>query len=228
MKLAQSTLDILKNFSSINDNLVVKQGSTISTISEAKNTIGIAKLTDSFPQEFGIYSLSEMLGIHNLVGNEPELAFSDSAVQFSSGRSKANFRFADITILTTPKSEVKMPAADLTITITAEDIVQVRKAASTLGHSIVSIKGNDGLISLSVMDPKNSSTNSFDIILEENNVQKASFDCQLLIGNLKVLPGSYEVNISSRLISHWTNIDSPAGTSLEYYIALEKTSTFVL
>jgi len=224
MKLSQQTLDILKNFSTINENLVVKQGSTISSISEAKNVISIAELTDSFPQEFGIYSLNEFLAIYNLTGDSPELEFNESSVQFSCGRSKANFRFADISILTTPKSAVKMPASDLTLTITAEDIAQVRKAASALSHSVVSIKGDNGVISLSVMDPKNSSANSFDILIDENNDCKSVFSLEFLISNLKVISGDYTVNISSKLISHWTHATVP----VQYYLALEKSSTFTI
>ena len=220
MKLTQQTLDILKNFSTINDNLVVKQGSTISTISEAKNVISIAELTDSFPQEFGIYSLNEFLAIYNLTGDSPVLEFNESSVQFSSGRSKANFRFADVSILTTPKSAVKMPTAELTLTITAEDIAQVRKAATALSHSIVAIKGDNGSVSLSVMDPKNSSANSFDILIDENNDCKNTFSLEFLISNLKVISGDYTVNISSKLISHWSHATVP----VQYYLALEKSS----
>lgn len=222
MKLNKQTLDILKNFSTINPNLVVKQGSSISTISEAKNVISIAEVDDSFPQDFGVYDLSEFLSLYNLVGESPELEFSESSVQFSSGRSKATYRFADQSILTTPKSAVKMPNAELSVTITEENLAQVRRAASALAHSIVSVKGNDGVVSLSVTDPKNSSANSFDIVIDENNDCKGSFSLEFLIANLKVIGGDYAVNISSKLISHWSH----ANTKIQYFVALEKTSTW--
>jgi len=224
MKLSTQTQEILKNFSTINSNLVVKQGNQLTTIAEAKNVIAIATTPESFDQEFGIYDLSEFLGMHNLVGTEPELTFSTESVQFSSGRSKATYRFADQSILTTPKSAVKMPSSDLTITITADNLIQVRKAASVIGHSIVSIQGKNGAVSLSVVDPKNSSSNTFSIIIDEKNAQTADFDLQFLIANLKVIGGDYKVDISSKLISHWVS----SSLSIEYFIALEKTSTFNL
>jgi hypothetical protein len=115
-----------------------------------------------------------------------------------------------------------MPQSDLTVNITSELLTQVRKAAGVLGHSIVSLKGEDGTVTLSVVDPKNSSANTFSVVLDENNSQQSSFDLQFLINNLKVLPGDYVVNISSKLISHWKNETIP----VQYYIALEKTSTF--
>jgi len=224
MKLNTQTLDVLKNFSTINQNLVVKQGSQLSTIAEAKNIIAIATIEETFDREFGVYDLSEFLGMHNLVGESPQLEFSESSVEFSSGRSKATYRFADQSILTSPKSAVKMPTAELTVTITADDLAQVRKAASVVGHSIVSIKGDNGVVSLSVVDPKNSSSNSFSIVIDENNNQKADFDLQFLISNLKVITGDYTVDVSSKLISHWVH----SSVKVEYFIALEKTSQFSL
>lgn len=223
IKLSTQTLEVLKNFSTINQNLVVKSGEPLSTISEAKNIIAIAPITENFDSDFGIYDLSEFIGIFNLVG-DPELTFSTDAVQFSSGRSKASYRFADQSILTTPKSAVKMPASDLTITITADNLAQVRKAASVIGHSIVSVRGSGGNVALSVVDPKNSASNSFSITIDENNSQTADFDLQFLIANLKVLPGDYTVEISSKLISHWTAAGS--FTPVQYYIALEKSSSW--
>ena len=227
MTLSEHTISILKNFSTINSNLVIKQGSVISTIADAKNVVGIATVSESFPQDVGLYDLGEFLGIHSLIGESPDLDFSESSVKISSGRSKATYRFADQSILTTPKSAVKMPASDLTITISADDLAQVRKAASTLGHALVSIKGNDGVISLVVTDPKNTSANSYELIIDNANVQTADFDLHFLIGNLKVITGSYEVCISSKLISHWKNLTvTGTGISVEYYVALEKTSVW--
>ena len=115
-----------------------------------------------------------------------------------------------------------MPNADLSVSITSDVLTQVRKAAGVLGHSTMSIRGNDGVVTLSVVDPKNSASNTFSVTLDEDNAQKGSFDLQFLIANLKLLQGDYTVNISSKLISHWKhNVQD-----VQYYIALENTSTF--
>jgi hypothetical protein len=153
---------------------------------------------------------------------DPDLEFTNDSVQFKSGRTRASYRFADQSILTSPKNKINMPNGDVTVNITSELLTQVRKAAGVLGHSIVSLQGEDGVITLSVVDPKNSSANTFSVVLDEDNSQRGSFDLQFLINNLKVLPGDYVVNISSKLISHWKNEIIP----VQYYIALEKTSTF--
>lgn len=221
MKLSTSTLDVLKNFASINSNLVVKSGQSISTISEAKNIMATAEIPETFTSDFGIYDLNEFISMFNLM-NDPELTFSEDSVKFVSGRSSASYRFADPSILTSPKNKLSMPPSDLNVTISSDILTQVRKAAGVLGHSIVSIQGEDGTVTLSVYDPKNSASNSFSVVIDESNNQKSKFDLQFLISNLKVIPGDYEVNISSKLISDWSH----SSGSVKYYIALEKSSTF--
>lgn len=221
LNLSTNTLEILKNFASINPNLLVKAGEDLSTISEAKNIMATAEIAETFDSTFGIYDLNEFIRMFSLIG-DPSLDFSEDAVTFKNGKTRASYRFADQTILTTPKSKINMPSTDLTVNITSDILNQIRKAEGVLGHSIVSLNGRDGVITLEVMDPKNSSANSFAVTIDENNEQTASFDLQFLIANLKVIPGDYTVGISSKLISHWSNDNIP----VQYYIALEKTSTF--
>jgi hypothetical protein len=221
-KLNTQTLDVLKNFASINSNLLVKGGEPLVTISEAKNIMAVADI-NSFDTTFGIYDLNEFISMFGLM-NDPELHFSEDSVRFKSGRSQASYRFADPSILTTPKSKINMPSIDLTVNISEEILGQIRKAAGALGHTIASITGSDGVVTLSVGDPKNSSANTFSIIIDDDNSQKAPFDLHFLIGNLKVIPGDYDIEISSKLISHWQNQSEP----VQYFIALEKTSSFNL
>jgi len=220
-KLSTQTLDILKNFASINSNLIVKSGEALSTISEAKNIMATADISETFESTFGIYDLNEFISMFSLM-IDPDLDFTADSVVFKSGRTKASYRFADQSILTTPKSKINMPSADVTVTLGSDLLGQIRKAAGVLGHTIVSIGGEDGVITLSVVDPKNSTANSFSVVLDDANANTSSFDLQFLIANLKVVPGDYQVQISSKLISHWTNTSAP----VNYYIALEKTSSY--
>lgn len=220
-KLSSQTIDILKNFSTINFNLVVKAGQNLSTISEAKNIMAIADISESLPCDFGIYDLSEFISMLSLL-QDPELEFTDSSVQFKSGRTKATYRFADQNILTSPKNKINMPSSDLNVVITADMLTQVRKAAGVLGHSVLSICGDSGLVTLAVIDPKNSAANSFSVVIDDSNSQVSNFDLQFLIANLKVIPGDYDVKISAKRISHWTHKTIP----VQYYIALEEASTF--
>ena len=222
IKLSSQTLDILKNFAGINSNLVIKSGEPLATISEAKNIMAIANIPEQFNSNFGIYDLNEFISMFSLM-SDPELSVSENSIIFKSGRSKACYRFADESILTSPKSKITMPQTDLTVDISAEMLAQIRKAAGVLGHSILSISGENGVITLNIIDPKNSSANSFSLVIDENNAQKETFDLQFMIANLKVIPGDYAVDIaySSKLISHWKN----SSQDIQYYIALEKTSS---
>ncbi len=219
--LSTETLEILKNFATINPNLVVKNGEPLSTIAEAKNVFAKATISEPFQSDFGIYDLNEFINVVNLVG-DPDLEFSGDSVTLKNGRSKASYRFADSNILTAPTSEIKMPNADLSVTVTDDQLAQVRKAAAVLGHSVVSLVGKDGVVSLTVTDDKNSAANTFDMVVDDNNDCTAQFDFQFLIANIRVIGGDYKVDVSSKFISRWEHVDSP----IEYYIALEKSSTF--
>ena len=220
-KLTPQTLTILKNFSGINKNLLVRAGNSISTVSEAKNILGFATIDETIDQDFGIYDLNEFLSAYALL-EDPTLTFDSSSVVLESGKSQVRYRFADESILTFPTKKINMPAVDLKVDISAEALNQIRKAASALGHAVASIKKVNGGISLSVVDPKNATANTYSIVLEDKTDNGAEFDLQFLISSLKVIPGDYTVEISSKLISHWTHSTEP----VEYYIALEKTSSY--
>jgi hypothetical protein len=220
-KLTPTTSALLKNFSSINKNLRVQKGNQLTTISEAKNILAVATVEEDFPQDFGIYDLNEFLGVFGLL-EDPTLEFDSSSLVLSSGRSKVKYRFADESILTYPQKTLTMPTPDITVEINDSTLNQVRKAAGVLGHSTVSIKSEGKAIILSVVDAKNSTANAFDVVLEDNSGTDAVFDLQFLITNLKLIPGDYDVKLSSKLISHWKHQTEP----VEYFIALEKTSTY--
>jgi hypothetical protein len=183
--------------------------------------MAIANISEQFNSNFGIYDLNEFLGAYALL-DDPVLEFDTSSVVLSSGKSKVRYRFADESILTFPTKKINMPAADLKVDVSAEVLNQIRKAASALGHTVASIKKENGGISISVVDPKNPTANTYSIVLADTTSNTAEFDLQFLIGNLKVIPGDYTVEISSKLISHWTHATEP----VEYYIALEKTSSY--
>jgi hypothetical protein len=138
--------------------------------------------------------------------------------------SSITYRYADKSILTAPEKGVNMPESEVNITITEDLISQIRKAGSALGHPVVSITAteSDDNLSFEVKDPNNSSANTFQIKTNDY-VGNAVFDFQFLIANLKLIPGDYKVSVSSKLISHWECINN---NSVEYWIALEKNSTY--
>lgn len=223
MELSENTLNILRNFSGINQNILIEEGNKIKTISEAKNVLATAAVAEEFPQRFGVYDLNEFINALGLV-DKPNLSFGDESVTISdsSGRSKVKYFYSAEETLTTPQKGINMPDADVTFTLDNHTLNRLKKAASAFGHDEVSISGNDGILSLSVVDTENMTSNVFSIDVDGEYDPNIVFNFILSIGNLKILPGDYEVQISRKLVSQFHNKD----LNTKYWIALEKTSSF--
>lgn len=221
MKLTTTTLEFLKNFATIQPNIVVKSGSTISTIAESNNILAVADVSEFFPQTFGIYDLNKFLSALSLM-DDPDLVFGDHSVEIKGDRSSLEFFYADSSVLKAPTKTITMPTADVTITLDAETIASIKKASSVLGHATLAITGKDGVITISIFDPKVSTANKFTVTVDDENSCQNNFSFVLSIGNLKMIPGKYTVSLSSKNISHFKNEDAP----VQYWIALERESTF--
>jgi hypothetical protein len=221
MIISDDTLKVLQNFASVNPNLVLKPGQKVKTISEAKNILAIAEITEDFPTEFGVYDLNEFLSVHGLIENAA-LSFDDKSLTMASGDQKIKYYFAETDILTQPTKDITMPNAEVGINLTEQVLDQIQKAASVLGHMELSLSGTNGLITASVLDIKDATANTFDIVVDKDNSCKEQFNFVVNIPNLKLLSGDYFVSISSKLISNWQNTNYP----VEYFIALERTSSY--
>jgi len=223
MELNDGTLQVLKNFSGINQNILIKQGNKLKTISEARTMLASAIVTEEFPKEFGIYDLNEFIGVLGLV-DTPRLKFEEDYVTVgdSTGRSKVKYFFSAEETLTTPQKDITMPEADVKFVLTNETLNKVKRAAAALGHEEVSISNKNNVLSLSVVDTKNTTSNTFSIDIDGEFDKASKFNFVLNIGNLKILPGDYDIEISSKLISQFTHKDQ----KVQYWIALEKTSTY--
>ena len=223
MELSEDTLNVLKNFSGINPNMMIRSGNTIKTISEARTVLSRATVSEEFPVDFGIYDMNEFMGVLQLV-DTPKLKFEDDyvVVNDSTGRSKVKYFYSSEDTLTTPQKDITMPEANVKFTLDNETLNRLKRAASTLGHSEISISGKDGVLSLSVVDSQNMTSNVFSIDVDGEFEADAVFNFILSTNNLKILPGDYEVSISSKLISQFSH----TSLDVKYWIALEKTSTF--
>lgn len=221
MKLSENTISLLKNFSGINPNMVFKAGNSIATIAEAKNIMASATIAESFPREFGIYDLNEFLSAISLI-DDADLDFGQDSITISNGKTSVQYFYSSLELLTSPSKQVSMPNPELTFTLSESIINKIRKASAVLGHGTLEIKGNKGQIIINLTDLKNASANKYSIVVDENNACREVFSFILVIGNLKMVAGDYTVEISSKLISHLKHTTLP----VEYWIALEKTSTF--
>ena len=221
MELNEKTIDLLKNFSGVNPNIMIRAGNTLKTMSEARNVLATAEVDESFPREFGIYDLNEFISVLGLV-DTPSLKFNDEyvTVSDSSGRSQVKYFFSAEETLTTPSKDITMPVTDVSFEMTNDTLNKLKRAASTLGHDEVSISSKDNIINMSVVDSKNSTSNTYSIDIDGEFPEGATFNFIMSIANLKILPGDYKVDISSKLITQWSHKE----LNVKYWIALEKSS----
>ena len=215
-------MSVLKNFAAINSNIVINPGNKIMTISEAKNILAEASVEEDFSNTVGIYDLQEFLNVLQLV-DAPSLKFEDNYMRIggNGGRAMVTYYYSDPEILTTPSKPINMPEEDVWFTLDDGTTNSLKKAAAVFGHGQLVIEPDNGSIKLSVVDPDNSTANEYSIIVD-GGYKSDKFKFIVNIANLKMIPGSYNVKISSKLISQFSNEDS----SVVYWIALEKSSTY--
>ena len=218
MKLSNGTINVLKNFSTINQNLVIKEGSDISTMSAMKNIVAKAKVEEDFTKEFAIYDLNEFLSALSLFGT-PDLDFQDDYVVITEEGSAKSLKYwySDPSVVTTPTKDITMPSNEVQFDFSSDSLAEITKAASVIGApDMVLEKGK-----LRVTDKKNTTANDY---ATELDVPDSDVDYKFWfkVENLKLLPGSYSVEVSSKNISRFSN----SNVDIEYFIALEPESSY--
>lgn len=224
MKLSNETLSVLKNFAGINSNIVLNPGQTVKTMSESKTIMASANIAEDVPSQIGVYDLNEFLGVVTMF-EDPDLLFDNEfkSVRVTEGKRAVKYFFSEPSILTSPSKDIVMPACPVSFTISAEEMSNLRKAASALGVSDVVVKCEPGSNpQLVVTDTKDSTSNSYEIDLEDGVGEGITCNFIFNIGNFKFVADDYEVSISDKLISNFKAKNQP----IEYWVALEKNSTF--
>jgi len=217
MKLDARTTQVLKSFATINPSIVFKPGNTIATISPTKTILAKAKVQQDFDAVFGIGDLGRFLSTLSLFEN-PSMELSDSAVLIKGNGRKITYRFTSLdVIMTPPDKEIKFPEAEVSFRLEGVELQEVQKALAVLALPEVAVVGDGKSIMLQAIDSKNPSADNYSVVVGET---KDTFRMIFLAENLKVLPGSYDVLISSRGLSKFSNDE------LEYYIAVESNSEF--
>ena len=221
MKLSENTLSILKNFSSINQSILFKQGNNLRTISVMKNILAEATIEEELPKDFGIYDLNQFLNGIDVLYKSPEFDFqNDGYVVIKEGRMRSKFFFADPNVIVTPPDkEIELPSEDVSFDLGTEQLNKLLKAANLYQLPDLSVVGEDGVVKLVVRDKKNETSNIFSIIVGET---ESVFAFNFKVENIKILPGTYDVVVSQKLLSRFTSKNH----NLTYFIALEPDSTF--
>lgn len=222
MTLSENTIRVLKNFATINPSIKILPGKELTTVAEARNILSKASIEDEFPQEFGIYDLGSFISTLGLV-DTPNLKFDEKYVTIfdSTGRSKIRYFFDANQEGNT--NQVIMPHSQVAFTLTPETFSKIKRAASTLGHNQISITPNNGTLAITVLNEEDPTSNTFTIEVDaDKQPVDAEFNFIFNISNLKLMEGTYTVNISEKLISNFVNTEN----AIEYFIAVERTSTY--
>tara|TARA_B000000565_G_scaffold15976_1_gene11456 strand:- start:955 stop:1620 length:666 start_codon:yes stop_codon:yes gene_type:complete len=220
MKLSDKTISLLKNFSSINQSILFKEGNKLRTISVMKNILAEATVSEEFAKDFGVYDLNQFLNGLSL-HQSPELDFkNDGYVVIREGKMRSKYFFADPNVIVTPpEKDITLPSEDVCFEVSTEQLDKLLKAAAVYQLPDISAVGEGGVIKLVVRDKKNDTSNDFAIVVGETEDQ---FSFNFKVENIKVLPGTYEVVVSKKLLSRFESKNH----DLTYYIALEPDSTF--
>ena len=220
MKLSDSTLTVLKNFAGINNSILVKEGKKLRTISVAKNILAEANITEEFPRDVAIYDLNQFLNGLSL-HSDPDLDFTpDSYITIQEGKRRVKYFYADPqVIIAPPEKEITLPTEDVCFQLDSTALDKLLKAAAVYQLPDLSAIGENGVVKLVVRDKKNDTSNNFDIVVGEGAT--ADYTFYFKVENMKMIPGDYDVSVSSKSISHFKNKKLP----IEYWIALEPDST---
>ncbi len=220
MKLSEKTLTVLKNFAGINNSILVKQGTQLRTISVAKNILAEANIEEEFPRQFGVYDLNQFLNGLSL-HQDPDLDFTEeSYLNIREGKRRVKYFFADPqVIISPPDKQITLPSEDVHFQLESSALDKLLKAAAVYQLPDLCVVGEAGAVRLVVRDKKNDTSNSYSVAVGETDKE---FSFNFKVENIKIIPGSYDVVVSSKLLSEFTN----SNYNLKYYIALEPDSTF--
>ena len=220
MKLSDNTLTILKNFAGINNSILVKQGTKLRTISVAKNILAEAEIDEEFPRDVALYDLNQLLNILSTYP-DPNLDFKEeSYLAYREGNRRGKYFYSDpAVIISPPEKDITLPTQDVCFQLEHSVLSQVLKAAAVLQLPDLSVVGGSGVVKLVVRDKKNDTSHAEEFVVGETDKE---FTFNFKIENIKIIPGAYDVVVSSKLLSKFTN----AKYNLTYYIALEPDSTF--
>ena len=221
MQISKSTIDILKNFSSINGSILVKPGNRLDTISITKNILASAEISETFDTEFGIYDVAEFLNVvtsEEFIGGD--FTWEEKYVILSKDRAVCRYVYADSSTIVSPENVVKMPDAEINFTLTQVDFNAVKNMSSALGKNDLALISDGVTTNLSVLDRKDPTTNNFEIVVGDGHPEK--FSMYSKVENLKIMNGDYDVQISSGGISYLKHTEIP----VEYWIALEPDSVY--
>ena len=221
VKLSRNTFDILKNFATINTNLLVETGNVIKTLSPMKNIMAEATVLEDFDIPFGIWDLNKFLGTISLF-DKPELEFEEKYVTINgAGGASVRYHYSDPSLLLTSTKTLNMPEPVVTFELTQKQFNEIQKAAAVLQVPDICVRNNGEILQLVALDKADRGSNSYSIDLGELETSE-DFEFYFRVENLKILPGDYQVSITEKIVSEFNH----KSVDLKYFIAMESDSHY--
>ena len=217
MNISKSTLEVLKNFASINTNILVREGNTLATISNGKNIFSRATVTENFSKEFAIYDLNSLLGLLTFT-DKPDLDLGEESLKINNGSAEFEYFYSDPSIIVAAPDRTIEVDNFFEFEMTKDAITNITRAASVINAPVLSVVGRDGKVTLSVGDPSTPRSNTFRQVIGETDKE---FDCRLAVENFKVIADDYKIVLSQKKFMF---LENKAGT-MKYWLALEPNST---
>lgn len=219
MRLSDDTLNVLKNFSTINPSVMFKPGTTIRTISPQKTVMAAATVGEDFDTPAGIYDLSRFLATLSLF-DEADIKFCDNNFEIKGNRRSVKYTYAaESMIITPPEKDITVPNPEVQVNVKWDDIQNVIRAAGVLQLPEVCFRAENGNIMLSAIDSKNPTADKYDVLVAEN-ATSSEFEMIIKTDNLKLMPTDYDVALSSKGMAHFKS------ANVQYWIAIESNSKF--
>ncbi len=213
---SKNTLTILKNFSSLNSNLLVQPGNVIKTITPSKTGMAVATVEETFDVQFGIWDLNKFLGVVSLFNN-PTFTFGDKSVKIKNGSdSVVNYYYSEPRLLTYPTKDVQMPSSNVSIVLTEKNFSELQKAASVMQLPDLSFTSDENKIVGMVSDLSDPTSNSYKIVVS-SDYSGPEFLFNFKMENIKILPGDYTINFAKNVVGEFIH----KSIAVKYWYAME-------
>lgn len=222
MKLTEKTLNLLTNFSGINESIYIESGSVLRTLSNNKKVSAKSEIDEDIPMDFAIYDLHMFLSTINMFPGA-DIDFHDKycTIEYEASSMKTNYTYAHKDSIIYSNKDVNMPQTEVNFKITEDEFARLNKARKALNMPDIFIEPeNDSQVRISVTDTDNPTSHEFSIVVDSDHNEE-TFGIVIDVDDfLSMLERNYDVGISFRGIGHFSSDD------VQYWVALSAKSTF--
>jgi hypothetical protein len=211
MKISTQTIQILKNFATVNSNLLFRPGNSIATISISKSIFAKAQVAETFPKEVAIYDLNSLLQLLTF-SEDQEVEFGDRSLTITNDVGRFEYFYCEPSlIVAAPTKNIEVDEV-FKFSLSAKDVQSIIKTAGVLAAPTIALISEDGKVTMKIGDRKNDSANNFNKVIGEF---ETPFKCYISSENFKLMPEAYEVTLSKRQFIQFKN------STMTYLVAME-------